>query len=60
MRKQEREAISRLFEISPFDPERAHAEADEILLAAVHPEVRAVYESVVQQAVDHAGWWASA
>lgn len=43
-------------EIDTTDPERAHAQADELLLSCVSPEVRAAYRRVV----DRAPWWASA
>lgn len=38
------------------DPERAHAEAEQILVAALGPEVKAAYDRLV----DRAPWWASA
>ena len=49
-------AVGRLDAIDASDPERAHAEADAVLLAAVPDLVRAHYEFVAKRA----NWWASA
>lgn len=49
-------AIYKLDTLPTDDPEGAHAEADEILLAAVDPSVKAAYERVVSRC----SWWASA
>lgn len=38
------------------DPERAHSLADDLLLAAVPPEVRAAYQRLVARSP----WWAGA
>ena len=49
-------AVLALATIDTSDPERAHDEADEILLAAVPAEVAAQYRRLV----DRCSWWASA
>ena len=50
----ESEAVAALDAIDPTgDPERAHGEADGILLAVVGPEVRAAYERLTERAP----WW---
>lgn len=51
-----REAIARLEAIDVSDPERAHAEADAVLLAAVTDTVRAAHEHLVSRAA----WWVTA
>jgi hypothetical protein len=38
------------------DPEKGHAMADDILLAAVPEQIRLAY----QRAIDRAPWWADA
>lgn len=48
--------VADLDAIDASDPERAHAEADAVLLTAVHPDIRAAYERVVARAA----WWATA
>lgn len=51
-----KEAVNALDAINPEDdPERAHSEADEILLAAVAPEVADAYRRLVTRAP----WWAA-
>lgn len=57
-REQERAAadlVQALNAIDASDPERAHGQADEILLAAVHAEVAAAYRRLI----DRARWWAT-
>lgn len=49
-------AIEALDAIEAGDEERMHGRADDILLAAVDPAVRAAYQRVQ----DRADWWASA
>jgi hypothetical protein len=51
------EAIAALDAIDPFgDPERAHSEADGILLTFVGEEVAAAYNALAGRAP----WWAGA
>jgi hypothetical protein len=50
------QAIVRLAAIDTSDPERAHGEADEILLALVGPDVAAAYGEVQIRT----RWWATA
>jgi hypothetical protein len=50
-------AVSALDAIDASDPERAHDQADEILLSLVSPEVRAAYKRLSE---DRASWWAGA
>lgn len=50
------EAIADLDTIPEGDPERAHSEADKILLKMVPPEVRAAYERLTERC----SWWAAA
>ena len=48
------QAIQALDEMVVTDPERAHGDADDILLATVPKAVREAYERVVARA----RWWA--
>lgn len=48
-----KEAVELLDKERGRDPEGAHAEADDILLAVVDPAVRDAYERLVKRA----GWW---
>lgn len=49
-----RDTIFRLDAIDPSrDPEEAHAEADELILAAVDPAIRDAYKRLVNRA----RWW---
>lgn len=50
-------AVTALNAIDPDDPEHAHGEADKILLALVHPDVREAYR---QLAEDRCAWWVTA
>lgn len=55
------EAVAALDAIAPDaptggDPDGNHGEADKILLAAVHPDVAAAYERLVERS----RWWATA
>lgn len=47
--------VAQLDGIDTTDPERAHSEADRILLDNVHPDVRAAYQRVA----DRSNWWAT-
>lgn len=49
-------AVAALDAISAKDPESAHSDADDILLASVKPEVRAAYERLVKRCK----WWVTA
>lgn len=51
-----REAIERLDATSGGDPEGAHSDADDVLLALVDPEVAEAYERLVGRC----RWWACA
>lgn len=50
------EAVRRLDALTGDDPEVDHGKADEILLAALPPEVRQAHAKLIERAV----WWASA
>lgn len=50
------EAVARLDAIVPGDPESAHDEADDVLLALVPPEVAEAYRRLVGRSP----WWATA
>lgn len=50
------EAVAALDAINGHDPEGAHGEADEVLLAVVPAEVREAYERLAARC----GWWATA
>jgi len=48
--------VRELDSIDAGDPERAHGDADEVLLRACPADVRAAY----QRLTERANWWASA
>ncbi len=48
------DAVAALNRIKGGDPEGAHADADRILLASVHPDIRAAWERVETRA---RGFW---
>lgn len=50
------EAVERLDAVDGSDPERAHSEADAVLLSVVSPEVRDAYRRVTARC----SWWAGA
>lgn len=50
------QAIKALNAIDGGDPEVAHSQADDILLAYVPEDVRNAYQALVKRC----GWWASA
>ena len=50
------QAVNALDMLEGSDPEVDHADADEILLKVVHPDIRAAYERLVHRAA----WWATA
>lgn len=50
------EIVARLDALSGEDPERAHSEADDLLLKSAHEDVLAAYERVVARS----DWWAHA
>lgn len=50
------QTIAALDALPTADPELTHAEADQLLLDAVHPDIAAGYRRVV----DRAPWWAGA
>jgi len=52
----EEDVIKALDEMDENDPDRAHSQADGLLLQLVHPEVRAAYERLV----DRSHWWSCA
>lgn len=55
MRKSEVEkAVKNLNEIDAGDPERAHKEADQIILDLLPTEVKEAYDGVVDRSW---GWW---
>jgi hypothetical protein len=56
MTKTEQVVVAHLNGLNTDDPERAHATADADLLHAVHPEVAAAYQRVVERT----RWWACA
>lgn len=45
-----RNAVKALDALNGHDPEKAHAEADEILLAVVPPSVKAAYKRLQERA----------
>lgn len=49
-------AVRELDTIDVRDPERAHSEADDVLLRIVHPDVAEAYNRVAKRA----DWWAAA
>lgn len=51
-----RQAVQALSRITTEDPEAAHAEAEEILLAYAGPEIETAYRSLIARS----RWWASA
>ena len=50
------QAVERLNAIDVSDPEKAHGEADDILLAVVPPSVKDAYLALVNRSP----WWAGA
>lgn len=50
------EAVGILDSIPSGDPEGAHGEADNVLLAVAGPDVRAAYQRLVRRCA----WWACA
>ncbi len=50
----EHEAIRKLDAIEPGDKEGAHLEADDIVVAVVHPAVQAAYQRAAQRT---GPWW---